>query len=112
MHDFPFVVSSDEKLLVADVKHFQTLDENCNFLNEFDFTSPESFYPLISDDFINKSDESNNDNNEQTIDGMKIKLINQKSSSLTVRSTPLDAIVEDEDEENPDEFEQNKQSLR
>ena len=92
------------------------MDENCNFLNEFDFTSPESLYPFIPNDFLSKSDrssdESENDNNEQTIDGMKIKLINQKSMSLTVRSTPLDAIVEDEDEENPDEFDQGKQPLR
>ena len=107
--------SSAEKFHSTEQKSSQTMDENCNFINEFDFTSTESHYPLIPNEFITKSvnsfDQLVDDNNESTLDGTKMKLSNQKSS-LTVRSTPLDAIVEDLNEENSDEFDENKQQTR
>lgn len=110
-----FFASSTEKCHSTDPKLSQTMDENCNFINEFDFTSTESHYPLIPNDFINKSvnsfDEFVNDENDSSLDGTRIKSINPKLS-LTARATPLDAIVEDVNEENSDEFHEHKQHPR
>lgn len=106
---------SAEKFHSTEQKSSQTMDENCNFINEFDFTSTESHYPLIPNEFITKSvnsfDQLLDDNDESTMDGTTMKLSNQKSS-LTVRSTPLDAIVEDLNEENSEEFDENKHHTR
>ena len=71
----------------------QTIDENSNILCDFDL-SPESIIPNENIDC---------DNLQQTVNDINSKIINQKLS-ITVKPTPLDAIVEDSNEENPDEI--------
>jgi hypothetical protein len=88
----------------------QTVDENSNILNEFDFISNDYNHPLIPNEYIINTEIENN-NDKQTIDDMNAKLINQKLLTI-VRSTPLDAIVEDLNEENSDEFEETIEPIR
>lgn len=82
----------------------QTVDENSNLLNEFDFTSNDYNHPLIPNEFILTNE---NENDKQIVDD-----INAKKLSTTVRSTPLDAIVEDLNEENSDEYDDTIQPIR
>lgn len=52
-----------------------------------------------------KNENDNNNNIEEIIEDLNLKIINQKLS-LTTKPTHLDAIVEDLNEENSDEFEE------
>jgi hypothetical protein len=52
-----------------------------------------------------------NENDQQIVDHINDNIINQKIST-TVRSTPLDAIVEDLNEDNSEEFEDTIQTIR
>jgi hypothetical protein len=59
----------------------------------------------------NENNFIDNDNIEEIVDDSNSKIINQKSLS-TVRSTQLDAIVEDLNEENSDELDETIQPVR
>ncbi len=83
------------------------MDENCKFLNNIDVSSNDDIIKNENNDhFINS------DNIEQTVDDMNLKIINQKSSLSIVRPTPLDAIVEDLNEENSDDLDETIQPVR
>jgi hypothetical protein len=92
-------------------KRTQTVDENCNILKNFDVSSNE----LVSNNYIIKNENDENfidsDNIEQTVDDINSKIINQKTL-LIVRPTPLDAIVEDLNEENSDDLDETIQPVR
>ena len=82
-------------------KRLQMVDENSNILNEYDFS-----HPLIPNEYTIK-----NENDKQIVNDVNANIINQKLS-LTVRSKPLDAIVEDVNEDNSDEFSDTDQTNR
>ena len=87
-------------------KHLETVDENCNILNNYHLTTNDYNQQLLPNNYIiiNENEENfiNNNSIEQTIVDIKSKILNQKST-LTVKSTQLDAIVEDLNEEDLNE---------
>jgi len=88
-------------------KRAQTVDENCNILNNIDISSNDDIIKNENNDHFIDSD-----NIEQTVDDINLKILNQKSLLSIVRPTPLDAIVEDLNEENSDDLDETIQPVR
>ncbi len=117
-HQFNLFIFSSQQNLSNNHTHnkrLQTVDENSNILCDIDSSSNEYNQNLILNDYEkkdeNKTNLINSDNIQQTVDDINSKVINQKLSSI-IKPTPLDAIVEDLNEENSDEFDETIQPVR
>lgn len=105
-------------------KNEDLLDENCNHLCSSSNPTIDSHSRLLTSEFV-MNEENNNqedqtgipssciikidvpllDNEQNLIDGDSIEQINPNASQF-IRSTQLDAIVEDSNEENSDDFDE------
>ncbi|CAF2329836.1 unnamed protein product [Rotaria sp. Silwood2] len=96
-----------------DNKLLHTVDENSNILYDINLSSKNK----ISNEYDQHLTSITNNNliddhsTQQTIDDINSIIINQKSSS-TIRTTQLDVIVEDSNEENSDDGDETIQPIR
>ncbi|CAF0780925.1 unnamed protein product [Rotaria sp. Silwood1] len=106
-----------EKLSPNDHIHntvLHTVDENSNILHDTNLSSKNK----ISNEYnqhltLDINNHLIDDNNiQQTIDDINSIIINQKTSSSTIRTTQLDIIVEDSNEENSDDGDETIQPIR
>jgi hypothetical protein len=117
-------------------KHFQTVDENSNILNSSleklnqintkdglyllsETRNPDEYdHHMMPNSCIIKIEPPSDDSTNELIDGDSIEQItfddidSNLNSSLTIRATQLDAIVEDSNEENSDDLEETTQPVR
>ncbi|CAF0753602.1 unnamed protein product [Rotaria sordida] len=95
-------------------KPSHTVDENSNILYDTNLSSKNTISNEYNQHLISNMNNNviDDHNIQQTIDGINSIIINQKSSSSTIRTTQLDVIVEDSNEENSDDGDETIQPIR